>query len=307
MIGKTLEVLYRDAQQYRDVGARAWPIIEQGGTFMEDVPMRRRDGRDIWVRQVAHLLDVAKPRTGVILTMEDVSDRKALELTLKRSNVELEQFASVVSHDLRQPLSMARGYLSLIEKRLGSDLADDIKTYLHHAIVGTMHMDRLISAILDYSRTGSDLEFVMAPLGDAITVALRNLQAAVRDADADISVADNMPTIAGDPIELVRLFENLIGNALKYRAPGRLLQLEIGWRQQADDYLVWIADNGMGIAPADRDRAFIIFQRLVPEDFIEGSGIGLLAICKKIVEHHGGNISISPMPLRAASFFCRFR
>ena len=239
------------------------------------------------VQQLARLVDVTLPDRGVILTMEDITESKAAELELTRSNAELKQFASVVSHDLRQPLSMVRGYLGLIEKRMGADLADDIKTYLQHASAGAKHMDRLIFDVLEYSRTGNTVDFVPTSLNEAVADALRCLHREIREADADISVADTMPLIMGDRTELMRLFENLIGNALKYRSPDRLPQVEIGYREQGRDYLIWVRDNGMGIAPEDHEKAFRIFQRLVPDDAIKGSGVGL-AICKKIVEHHGG-------------------
>jgi PAS domain S-box-containing protein len=291
LIGKSTKVLYRNKSEFLEVRARAWPVVAKGGIFQEDVLMRRRDGSDIWVRQVARLVDLESTDSGVILTMQDITERKGLELELTRSNAELQQFASIVSHDLRQPLSMVRGYLGLLEKRLGSEPIETIKTYIELADAGTKHMDRLIFDVLEYSRAGHIMDLEPVSLGDAVNEALRGLQAAIRKADADITVDDVMPTVTGDKIELVRLFDNLIGNALKYRSPDRLLNVDIGYRAVGHDHLVWVRDNGTGIASTDHERAFRIFQRLVPDDTVDGSGVGL-AICKKIVERHNGKIWI---------------
>ena len=224
---------------------------------------------------------------------------------LTKLNVELEQFAYVASHDLRQPLRMVTSYLDLISKKLGPQLDDDLGKYLGFAVDGAKRMDRLIIDLLEYSRTGRSLETQPVPLGDAVADAVANLTVVTRGADADIAVADNLPTIRGNPTEITRLFQNLIGNAVKYRSAERPPRVEIGWRGQEPDYLVWVKDNGMGIAPENRDRAFQIFQRLVARDAYEGSGIGL-AICKKIVEHCGGKIWIESDVGMGSTFFMTF-
>ena len=229
---------------------------------------------------------------GAVVAFHDISERLTLRDQLIRTNAELEQFAYVASHDMRQPLRMVTSYLSLIEKRLPPEtLTKDIKDYLDFAVGGAKRMDGLILGLLEYARTGKTKVSVPVPLGEAIDDAKINLTVAIREADAEIVVADDLPTISGDPTELTRLFQNLIGNAVKYHAPDRSPVIGIGCRRKGREWLVSIKDNGIGIAPADRERAFAIFQRLVAKDAYEGSGIGL-AVCKKIVEHHGGRIWI---------------
>jgi len=211
----------------------------------------------------------------------------------------------VASHDLRQPLRMVTSYLGLIEKRLGSLLADDIKTFLDYAVDGAKRMDRLILDLLEYSRTGKTGQWVMVPLADAVADAQANLTVAILETDAEILVDRTLPTIKGSPTELVRLFQNLIGNALKYREADRRPVVVIGCRRKGGNWLISVKDNGIGIAPEHHERAFGIFQRLVPQDAYEGSGIGL-AVCKKIVEHHGGRIWIESDVGRGSSFLMTF-
>ncbi|HIJ63041.1 MAG TPA: PAS domain S-box protein, partial [Rhodospirillaceae bacterium] len=242
---------------------------------------------------------------SVLGFIQDITKIRKIEEALKHSNAELEQFAYVASHDLRQPLRMVSQYLEIIGKQLGPELDDNLKRYFGYAIGGAMKMDRLIIELLQYSRTGKSAESVPVCLGQTVSDALGNLMMPVRESGAQISVADDMPTVTGDQMELTRLFQNLIGNAVKYRTPDRPPKVAIDWRRQARQYLVWVKDNGIGIAPADRERAFQIFQRLVPKDAYEGSGIGL-SICKKIVELHGGKIWIESDLGVGSTFFMTF-
>ena len=231
-------------------------------------------------------------RHGLVASHLDISDRKAMELTLKRVNSELEQFAYVASHDLRQPLRMVSSYLGLIERRLNIDADEDLKTFFGFAVDGAKRMDRMILDLLEYSRTGRhEASFQPTRLSDVIAIALTNLEVAVTEAEAAIEVMDNLPTILGSQTELERLFQNLIGNAIKYRTPDRPIRVLVECRPSGSEWIVSVRDNGIGIAPNDRERAFMIFQRLVSHDAYEGTGIGL-AVCKKIVESHGGEIWI---------------
>ena len=222
---------------------------------------------------------------------------------LARANAELEAFSYVASHDLRQPLRTVVSYLGLIERRLDPTLlSDEIKEFIGFAVGGAKRMDGLILGLLEYSRTGRSGKTAPVALAEAVTDALSNLTVAIRETDAEIVVADGLPVIVCDRTELVRLFQNLIGNAVKYRAPERKPKIEIGWSRKGNMWLLSVKDNGIGIAPKDRERAFGIFQRLVPQDACEGTGIGL-AICRKIVEHHGGRIWIESAPGVGTTFF----
>jgi len=231
-----------------------------------------------------------------------VLERATVMADLARSNSELEQFAYVASHDLRQPLRMITSYLGLIEKRIGPQLGDDTKEFLGFAVDGAKRLDRLILDLLEYSRIDKSTKSAPVPLAKVLDDAILNLTVAIRENDAEIVVADAWPTVKGDATELTRLFQNLIGNAVKYRAPERRAKVEIGCRRQGRQWLIAVKDNGIGIAPDDHDRAFAIFQRLVTQGEYDGTGIGL-AVCKKIVEHHGGTIWIESAVGHGSTFF----
>jgi PAS domain S-box-containing protein len=237
--------------------------------------------------------------TQVAVFSRDVTEQRranqAMEKALadlERSNQDLEQFAYVASHDLRQPLRMISGYLGLIERRLGNELSADMKDFIGFAVGGAKRMDALILGLLEYSRIGrAENPFEPVSLGEVLNDALLNLETAIQEAGAGIGVPDTAATVPGDRSELTRLFQNLIGNAVKYRSPDRPCRVAVGWERDGESWRISVADNGTGIAAADHDRAFGIFKRLVADDKVEGTGIGL-AICKKIVEHHGGRIWI---------------
>jgi PAS domain S-box-containing protein len=257
------------------------------------------------VEYVVSALKVSDEIIGLVVAFHDITERRTMEQVLKRTNAELEQFAYVASHDLRQPLRMITNYLALIAKLSPSEPGSDVERYLGYAVGGAKKMDRLIIDLLEYSRTGKSVESILVALGDVIGDALQSLRMDAREVAADILVADGLPTVLGDPMELTRLFQNLMGNAIKYCSADRSPKVEIGWHERGNEYLVWVKDNGMGIAPEHHDRAFQIFQRLVPKDAYEGSGIGL-AICKKIVEHYGGQIWIESEIGQGSTFFMTF-
>ncbi|CAA7611988.1 putative Histidine kinase [Candidatus Terasakiella magnetica] len=211
---------------------------------------------------------------------------------LERSNAELEHFAYVASHDLRQPLRMVSSYLGLIKRRLENTLDDELKEFFAFAVDGAQRMDRMTLDLLEYSRVGSDdTPFLPVSLSEAVADALSNLRMPVTESGAAVIMAPDLPIVMGHRSELVRLFQNLIGNAIKYRAAERSCLIEIGCRLQGPDWIIAVRDNGIGIAPDDREPAFTVFHRLASAQAREGSGIGL-AVCRKIVESHGGRIWI---------------
>jgi len=301
--GVSVRQIYPDEAAYLSFGAEAYPVLDAGGIYRTQVEHICKDGRFIWVDVSGAVLD----RDGgtSLWGFINISERKALEISLLSINAELEQFAYVASHDLRQPLRMVTSYLDIIKRRLGSQLDDELEKYLGFAVDGAKRMDRLIIDLLEYSRTGNSAGTVLVALGKAIADATLNLAVAIREATATVSTANQMPSIIGDPTEIMRLFQNLIGNAIKYRSPDRLPKVEIGWESRSNVIVVWVKDNGMGIAPENCERAFKIFQRLVPKDAYEGSGIGL-AVCKKIVEHSRGKIWIESEVGLGSTFFMKF-
>ena len=290
------------AEVYREL----WATIAAGQRWAGQLLNRRKDGALRWEDVViAPVLNDEDQVAHYVAIKEDVTERRALQDKLRQTNAELEQFAYVASHDLRQPLRMVSSYLTLIERHFGAEIDADVKEFIGFAVGGAKRMDRLILDLLEYSRTGRQTELEPVSLAQSVADALDNLSVAIEESSAEIVVADGLPEVAGDPMELIRLFQNLIGNAVKYRAPERTPKVAIGWQRQGRDWVISVADNGIGIAPEDRERAFRIFQRLVPKEAYDGTGIGL-AVCKKIVEHHGGRIWIESELGAGSTFFVTF-
>ncbi|WP_231373396.1 ATP-binding protein [Thioalkalivibrio sp. ALE19] len=236
------------------------------------------------LRHVADLLGNVLERHRVQQALE------GLNLELRRSNEELEQFAYGVSHDLRQPLRMVSSYLQLLERSLGEQLDADQQRFLGYATEGAGRMDRMIVGLLEYSRVGRKTD-PMAPLDtrEALDTALAFLQPAVSETSARIHVEGDWPRLVASQDELVRLLQNLIDNALKYMPGDTRPEVRIDGRIDGDHWEVRVRDNGVGIPQDQRDRLFRVFSRLHGHGEYEGSGIGL-ALCRRIVEHHGGRI-----------------
>ncbi|NFV79740.1 PAS domain S-box protein [Magnetospirillum aberrantis] len=303
LAGLSASILYGDPAQSEDVRQRAYPMVVNGGTFTDDVLMCRRDGTQVWVHLVAHLVDETTPELGVVWAAQDVSTMKELNENLLRSNAELERFAYVASHDLRQPLRMISSYMGLIERRLRkTGLDEEMAEFLGYAIDGAQRMDRMIIDMLEYSRIGrqsSPREDVA--LEEPLRRALSNLGEAITEAQARITVEEPLPTINASASELERLFQNLIGNAVKFCAPDRAPCVNISCRETPMEWIISVADNGIGVDPSQYDRLFALFSRLVTPKQYQGTGIGLAA-CRKIAEHHGGRIWVEPAPQQGTVF-----
>ncbi|MER7210848.1 ATP-binding protein [Streptosporangium sp. NPDC020072] len=207
---------------------------------------------------------------------------------LRRSNGELEQFAYVASHDLQEPLRKVASFTQMLEQRYGDQLDDRAKQYITFAVDGAKRMQLLINDLLDFSRVGrKGGEPAPVDADVPLQAALRNLAAPIEEAGATIT-SDDLPTVHGNRTQLVQLFQNLIGNAVKFRSEEPPV-IHIGVRRAGDMWEFSCSDNGIGIESKYTDRIFLIFQRLHGRDVYAGTGIGL-ALCKKIVEYHGGRI-----------------
>ncbi len=209
------------------------------------------------------------------------------------SNVDLENFAYVASHDLREPLRMISSYLTLLERRLDDQLDEESRVFMGFARDGAKRMDRLILDLLDYSRLGRS---GAAPENVDLSQVLTQVQAdlGLRLANNQVRLhVDPLPCVQGNPSEITRLFQNLIGNAVKFTAADRPAEIAISVQPQGDFWRLIIADNGIGIPDDQRERVFGMFQRLHGHGQYEGTGIGLTA-CRRIVEHHGGSIEVLP-------------
>jgi len=211
-----------------------------------------------------------------------------LNQDLHRSNQELEQFAYVASHDLQEPLRKVVSFCQLLENRYSGQLDERAREYIAYAVDGASRMQVLINDLLAFSRVGRSADpFVPVDLGSALQSALFNLSNAIAEASAEV-VTGELPTVPGNPTLLVALLQNLVGNAVKF-AGGTAPRVEVSARANGEMWELAVADNGIGIEARFADRVFVIFQRLHGRDEYGGTGIGL-ALCKKIVEFHGGQI-----------------
>ncbi len=274
--------------------ARLWATVLAGGTWTGEFQNRRKDGSHYWESAVISPIRDARGDIRTLLAVkEDITHRKSMEDDLRRSNAELEQFAYVASHDLRQPLRMINSFTGLIEKTLADSLDDDTREMMDFVRDGARHMDNMLVSLLEYSRVGRVGEPMAEHDSRALAeAALSHLMIDVEEAGATVRFDGDWPTVMVSGSEFLRLFENLIGNALKYRAPGHAPEVTL-W-SGSDGESAWsfaVRDNGIGIEPVHTDRVFKMFQRLHTREAYDGTGIGL-SICRKIVERHGGRIWI---------------
>lgn len=230
-------------------------------------------------------------------------EQRVLDRTaeLRRSNEDLEQFAYVASHDLQEPLRMIASYLTLLRQREGSKLDPNSLQFIAFALDGATRMQHLIQDLLAYSRVGRQGgAFEPVDANEACAAALANLQAAIEKAGAEVT-RDALPTVRGELSLLTQLFQNLVGNALKFHgeAPPKI---HVGCQRKGAVWELAVSDNGIGIAPQDFERIFVVFQRLHSQEKFPGTGIGL-SVCKKIVERHGGRIWVESKPGKGARFF----
>jgi PAS domain S-box-containing protein len=231
---------------------------------------------------------------------EEALQKAAKELA--RSNEDLQQFAYVASHDLREPLRTISGFLKLLQERYAPQLDAKAREYIGYSVDGATRMSNLIRDLLEYSRAGRKTdELRPVDARQALAGALASLRTAVQEAGATVT-HDELPTVHGDPTQLTQLFQNLVGNAIKFRHAERPCQVHVAAAEQQGGWVFSVRDNGIGIPPDQADRIFVIFQRLHTREQYAGTGIGL-AICKKIVERHGGRISVESKPGEGSTFF----
>ena len=223
---------------------------------------------------------------------------KADDLT--RSNKELEHFAYVASHDLQEPLRMVASYTQLLQRRYQGKLDDDADQFIGYAVDGAKRMQGLLQDLLHYSRVSSGGKpFSRVDSGLALATACANLRTAIDESGAQINQSA-LPTVWADDVQLVQVFQNLLGNAIRYRGDDPPV-VEISAVQHSDHCEFSIGDKGIGVAPEYSDKIFVIFQRLHTLDVYEGTGVGL-AIVKKIIDRHGGRIWVESKEGQGATF-----
>ncbi|HEX2567045.1 MAG TPA: PAS domain S-box protein [Burkholderiales bacterium] len=274
---------------------------EGGGTrwvSLSGEPLFDEDGRFAGYRGVGKDITERKRAEEDLRRAHADLERKATEL--ERSNSELEQFAYVASHDLQEPLRMVSSYTQLVLRRYGERLDGDAKEFMAYVVDGAARMKQLIEDLLAYSRVGTrGKEFKPVPVETAVRRAINNLRAALEETGASITY-DAMPTVEADDVQLAQVFQNLMGNALKFRSAS-VPRIHVAVKEQADEWEFAVQDNGIGIEPQYFDRIFMVFQQLHTKGEFPGTGIGL-AICKKVVERHGGRIWVSSKPGEGSTF-----
>jgi light-regulated signal transduction histidine kinase (bacteriophytochrome) len=268
----------------------------------------RKGGAPVWVSLgVALVRDAAGAPQYEIAMFDDITERKQAEVALreaheelKRSNSELEQFAYVASHDLQEPLRMVSSYTQLLERRYQDKLDADAREFMGYVVDGAARMKQLIEDLLAYSRVGTKgRDFKPVDLERPLARALANLKAAIDESGAAVSF-DPLPTLPVDEGQLAQVLQNLIGNALKFRSSAAP-RIHVSSLEKEREWEVAVRDNGIGIEPQYFERIFMVFQRLHNKGEYPGTGIGL-AICKKVVERHGGRIWVDSTPGGGSTF-----
>jgi PAS domain S-box-containing protein len=289
-------IVRRDSDDDRIVLGNAAPIKDAAGkvtagiVVFSDVTETRRAETELR-RYRDELEQLVAERTAALQT--------AVE-NLRASNLDLEQFAYVASHDLQQPLRMVASFVERLSMDYSGKLDEAANTYIRIASENAHRMSHLIQGLLAYSRIGSrEGRVVSTSASEAVRLALSNLQAVLGEAGGEVFVGD-LPVVRADGVQLVQLFQNLIGNAVKYRGESPL-RVRVEALREPGLWHFTVADNGIGIDPKYFDRIFLIFQRLHAPGHYEGTGIGL-SLCKKIVERHGGRIWVESVPGSGSTF-----
>ena len=296
------------AERLRTDGLRsaADALAQQIGTGIE-LTGRRKNGSDFPIEIMLSPLESAE---GILVTaaIRDITMHKLAEAhllqnveELKRSNEELVQFASVASHDLQEPLRMVASYTQLLSKRYKGKLDSDADEFIAFAVDGANRMQRLIQDLLAYSRVGTKGQPLLDTSSEeALEQALINLRGAIDESGARVTHGP-LPAVLADGMQLIQLFQNLVGNAIKYQSDG-VPQVHVSAaRNGGKEWIFSVQDNGLGIDSQYFEKIFGMFQRLHKREEFAGTGIGL-AICKKIVERHGGSISVESQLGQGSTF-----
>jgi PAS domain S-box-containing protein len=307
------------APEYRPAISEAVnKAINFGKPFDLELQIITAKGNRPWVHARGKALNIDGRAIKVYGTFQDITERKVVEeelnnyrnhleeqvyertAELTRSNKELEQFAYIASHDLQEPLRMVSSYTQLLEKRYSDKLDQDAREFIHFAVDGANRMQLLINDLLEYSRiTTQGKEFKETDTFSILGQAIRNLQMKIENSCAIVTNGE-LPIIKADELNLVRLFQNLIDNAIKFKGTENP-RVHISCQPDKDYWYFSVKDNGIGIDPKYKERVFQIFQRLSNKSEYPGTGIGL-AICKRIVERHGGKIWIESEPGNGTAF-----
>ncbi|MYJ53851.1 MAG: PAS domain-containing protein, partial [Nitrospira sp. SB0672_bin_25] len=283
--------------------------VRQGTEAKAELRNYRKDGSPFWNElYIAPVKDQQGKLTHFVGIQTDITQRKHQETELAnktrelaQSNAELQQFAYVASHDLQEPLRMVSSYTQLLGKRYRGKLDQDADEFIGYAVDGATRMQRLIRDLLEYSRVGAERQsFEETDCELVFQQAMQNLSASVLERHAEVT-HDPLPIVRASPTHLTQIFQNLIGNALKFQgdAPPKI---HVGAKALPDGWEFSVRDNGVGMPGDQLDRIFAIFQRLHGQSEYPGTGIGL-AICKRIVGKYGGQIWVESEPGQGSTFY----
>jgi PAS domain S-box-containing protein len=308
VIGRT-PGMFASGRHDRAFYADMWADIVAHGHWSGEIWNRRKDGTVLpeWL-SISAVKDPDDAVSHYIGIFSDISERIAAAEAMRektemlvQSNADLEQFAYVASHDLQTPLRNVMNYTQLLERTCRGRLGGDAEEFISFIVDGSRKMMGLITDLLEYSRVANQrrpLHPVSAT--DAVAQAIVNLKREIDAAGAELCIGD-LPAVMAEQSLLVSLFQNLIGNSIKYRAPGRPLHVTVDARRQdSRHWRLTVTDNGIGIAPAYHEKVFEIFQRLDPNSEKEGTGIGL-TLCRRIVHRFGGDIAVESEPGRGTT------
>jgi two-component system CheB/CheR fusion protein len=273
--------------------------VEKGVTRYDSVPLRARDGREAVVEIVANGYRV-KERSLIQVNIRDVTERRRSEEALRQSNLDLQQFAFAASHDLQEPLRTITSFLELFQSENQGKLGAKSDEQIQHITSAAVRMRQLVLDLLGYSQAArADMRVTDVHLEAVLAAAIMNLQLAIQSSHANITF-DPLPLVSADEAQILRLLQNLVGNSIKYHGP-EPPRIHLSARQAGPEWIFSVKDNGIGIDPKYTDHIFTVFKRLHGREY-PGTGIGL-AVCKRIVERHGGRIWVDSKRGEGATFY----
>jgi signal transduction histidine kinase len=279
--------------------AKAASAVSTAGDYSLRVDKTSEDELGTLVDQFNNMLDQVRQRDQEVKTAKLLAENHAQDLA--RSNMELQQFAYIASHDLQEPLRTISNMVTLLEGRLGNQLDEDSKEYMRFIVNGAGRMHNLIKDLLEYSRVGTEQRrFEVIDSNEILELALMNLRAEIENSSASVTSA-KLPVISANSSQLLRMFQNLIANAIKYRAKDSP-RVHVSSTEKGDHWIFSVEDNGIGIKPEYHGRIFEIFRRLHRQEEYSGTGVGL-SICKKIAERHGGSVWVKSDGTTGSTFF----
>ncbi len=311
LVGQDIKILnsgIHPPAAFRDL----WDTAVGGRSWHGELCNRAKDGTLSWgATSITPHLDRNGDIDSFIYVATDITDRVIAEQALlesvqahKQSNEDLQQFANIVSHDLREPLRMVSSFVTLLSRRYGDKLDDSARQYINFAVDGAQRMQDLLEGLLEFSRVQTHGEpFSELDLAEAVEAAVNNLAMLIEDSGAEITI-DSLATVKGDKTQLMQVFQNLIANAVKFcKEPPP--KINISAMQEENSLSIAVTDKGIGIDPKNFERVFQIFQCLHTRQEYEGTGVGL-AVCKRIMERHNGSISVQSVPGQGSTFTLKF-